>query len=109
MPATRRTTSCRGGVSLPAWPPGRPAPPATEYPHLGSAFAKLLGGEDSPLPGYIHITPRRAGGFGKQDSAFLGPRFASVTLPDGKPPANLLRPESLGEAADRQRHALRER
>jgi uncharacterized protein (DUF1501 family) len=89
---------------------GRRKEPAMEYPHLGSAMAKLLGSDDNPLPGYIHITPRAGGGgFGKLDAAFLGPKYASVTLADGKPPTNLLRPDSLSEAADRQRNELRER
>ena len=87
---------------------GRRPEPRTEYPHLGSVMAKLLGkGDDSPLPGYVHITPR-AGGSGKQDSAFLGPKFASVALLDGRPPDNLLRPDALSEVADRQRNDLRQ-
>jgi uncharacterized protein (DUF1501 family) len=87
---------------------GRRTDPATEYPHLGSVAAKLLGRADSPLPGYVHITPGGGGGFGKQDSAFLGPKYASVLLADGRPPANLLRPDGLSEAADRQRNEVRE-
>jgi uncharacterized protein (DUF1501 family) len=87
---------------------GRRMEPAMNYPHLGSAIAKLLGSEDDPLPGYIHITPGGGGGFNKQDAAFLGPKFASVTLGDGKPPANLLRPASLSESADRQRNLVRQ-
>jgi uncharacterized protein (DUF1501 family) len=86
---------------------GRRTDPAREYPHLGSAMAKLLGSERCPLPGYIHISPRGGGGFNKKDAAFLGPRYASVTLRDGKPPENLLRPASLTEDADRQRNELR--
>ncbi len=87
---------------------GQPQQPARLYPHLGSVMAKLLGSEDNPLPGYIHITPKGGGGFNKQDAAFLGPKYASVSLGDGKPPANLLRPESLTEASDKQRNAFRE-
>ena len=88
---------------------GRRQEPGTEYPHLGSVMAKLLsGGEDRQLPGYLHITP---GGstFGRQDSAFLGPKFASVTLGDGKAPPNLDRPANLTESVDAQRNALREK
>jgi uncharacterized protein (DUF1501 family) len=88
---------------------GRRQEPAADYPHLGSVMAKLLGPEDSPLPGYLHISPRGDSRFGKQDSAFLGPKYASVTLGDGKPPANLLRPDGLSAEADRQRHELRQR
>ncbi|HEX5271076.1 MAG TPA: DUF1501 domain-containing protein [Gemmataceae bacterium] len=87
---------------------GRRPEPRSEYPHLGSVMAKLLGDEDSPLPGYVHVTPRAGGGSGK-DSAFLGPKYASVALPDGRPPDNLLRPDALGEAADRARNDLRRR
>jgi hypothetical protein len=85
---------------------GRRQEPAMQWPHLGSAMAKLLGSEDSPLPGYIHVTPG-GGGFNQQDAAFLGPKYASMTLGDGKPPANLLRPDSLSEKADQQRNDLR--
>jgi hypothetical protein len=86
---------------------GRMPEPRSEYPHLGSVMAKLLGRDDNPLPGYVHITPRAGGGFGA-DSAFLGPKYASVTLPDGKPPANLLPPESLAASLDRQGNEVRQ-
>jgi uncharacterized protein (DUF1501 family) len=87
---------------------GRRQTPGERYPHLGSVVARLLGNEDSPLPGYIHISPRGdGGGFNRNDAAFLGPRYASVTLADGAPPANLLRPATLTELADSERNALR--
>jgi uncharacterized protein (DUF1501 family) len=86
---------------------GRRPDPAQEYPHLGSVMAKLLAPPDCPLPGYVHVTPKGGGGFGKTDSAFLGPKYASVSLGDGKPPANLLRPDSLSETADQKRNAFR--
>src|SRR5215469_3006356 len=35
---------------------GRRTTPGEQFPHLGSVAAKLLGREDNPLPGYIHIT-----------------------------------------------------
>jgi len=88
---------------------GRRQNPAERYPHFGSVAAKLLGNEDSPLPGYIHVAPRGESGFNRNDSAFLGPRYASVTLGDGQPPANLLRPATLTELADQERNELRDR
>ncbi|MBI2804178.1 MAG: DUF1501 domain-containing protein [Planctomycetes bacterium] len=88
---------------------GRRQNPAERYPHLGSAVAKLLNNEDSPLPGYIHVSPRGESGFNRNDSAFLGPRYASVTLADGNPPPNLIRPATLTELADQERNALRAR
>ena len=88
---------------------GRRPNPAERYPHFGSVAAKLLGNEDSPLPGYIHVSPRGESGFNRNDSAFLGPRYASVTLADGAPPANLLRPPTLTQLADMERNDLRNR
>jgi uncharacterized protein (DUF1501 family) len=88
---------------------GRRQVPAERYPHFGSVAAKLLGNEDSPLPGYIHVAPRGESGFNRNDAAFLGPRYASVTLGDGQPPANLLRPPTLTELADMERNEIRAR
>lgn len=88
---------------------GRRQDPAMQYPQLGSAMAKLLGTRDNPLPGYINITPGGGGGSNKSDAAFLGPRYASVHLGDGQAPANLARPASLTEAADKRRNDLRQR
>jgi uncharacterized protein (DUF1501 family) len=85
---------------------GRRQTPRESYPHLGAVCAKLLAPEENPLPGYIHVTPRGQSGFNRQDSAFLGARYASVTLADGNPPANLLRPPTLTETADSQRTAF---
>src|SRR5262245_30107952 len=86
---------------------GRRPEPGMTYPHLGAACAKLLGSDDNPLPGYIHITPRGNGGVNAADAAFLGPRFASVALDDGKAPANISRPGDLTAEADRARHEMR--
>src|SRR5262245_17076412 len=88
---------------------GRRPEPAMTYPHLGSVCAKLLGTKDNPLPGYIHVTPRGNGGINAADAAFLGPRFASVALDDGKAPANIDRPADLSADADAARHALRQK
>ena len=57
---------------------GRRPEPAIEYPHLGAVAAKLLGAERQPAA-RLHPRSRPAGGggFGKQDAAFLGPKYAS--------------------------------
>jgi len=88
---------------------GRRIEPGFEYPHLGAVCAKLLGTGKEELPGHIQIHPGGGGGFNKQDAAFLGPRYASVTVGDGKPPADLYRPAGLTADADRQREALRQK
>lgn len=102
---TKENEHGRGAVIMHT---GRRPDPAVAYPHLGSAMAKLLTPDDNPLPGYIHITPKGGGdGFNKQDAGFLGPRYASVTLADGKPPMNLFRPDALTAEADLKRQSLR--
>jgi uncharacterized protein (DUF1501 family) len=88
---------------------GRRRMPGERYPHLGSVMAKLLAADHSSLPGFIHIRPGGNSGFNRQDAAFLGPRYASVTLAEGNPPANLLRAANLSEEMDREGHALRTR
>jgi len=85
---------------------GRRQTPAADYPHLGAVTAKALAPESSAIPGHIHITPGGGGGR-SNDAAYLGPRYASISLGNGKPPANSGRDPSLAEAADMQRNALR--
>src|SRR6185312_7609465 len=76
---------------------GRKLEAGIEYPHIGAVAAKLLGRNASGLPGNIQVLPRGNGGFSKADATFLGPKFAAVTLGDGKPPADLLRPVGLSD------------
>ncbi len=85
---------------------GRRQEPVAEYPHLGAVGAKMLAPEQLPLPGHIHISSRGGGGPGS-DAAFLGPKYASITLGNGEPPQNTARPEGLSEASDARRNAFR--
>ena len=87
---------------------GRKMEPGIEYPHIGAVSAKVLGG-GTGLPGNIQVLPNGGGGFDKSDSTFLGPKFGAVTLGDGKPPADLLRPAALTDPADRQREEFRKK
>lgn len=88
---------------------GRKMEPGITYPHLGAVAAKLLTGSDSALPGHIRILPRGGSGFNSADAAFLGPKFASVSLGDGKPPADLARPGNLTSAEDAARDTFRKK
>jgi uncharacterized protein (DUF1501 family) len=88
---------------------GRKIEPGIEYPHLGAVCARLLGDEAAELPGHIQILPRGGGGFAKADAAFLGPKYASVNLGNGKPPADLFRPKELAPESDAAREALRKK
>jgi uncharacterized protein (DUF1501 family) len=97
------------GVGTTVMLTGRKPEPSITYPHLGAVAARLLGSADSALPGHIQILPQGGGGFGSADAAFLGPKFASVSLGDGKPPADLLRPGNLTPAEDDAREAFRKK
>jgi len=85
---------------------GRRQDPVAEYPHLGAVAAKLLAPETSPLPGHIHISPGGGGG-SSNNAAFLGPKYASITLGGGNPPQNTARPDSVTAAADEARNKFR--
>ncbi len=85
---------------------GRRQTPAADYPSLGAVTAKALASQDNPIPGHIRITPGGGGGR-SEDAAYLGPRYASIVLGNGNPPANSARDASLAETADQQRNALR--
>ena len=85
---------------------GDPKDRGVVYPFFGSAVAKLMGSGQSGLPPYVSIKPG-SGGFFYQDAGFLGPQFGALAFGDGKPPENLLRPDSITEADDLARNALR--
>jgi len=85
---------------------GRRDSPAQRYPALGSVISRLVAPPASALPGYVHVQPG-GGGVNKADAAFLGPKFGSITIGNGQPPANLLRPGDLTPAADQQRNDVR--
>lgn len=83
---------------------GRKQMPGTEYPHLGAVAAKSLTPEQFALPGHILI---RGAGPGKGQSAYLGPKYASVVLSDGKPPENSARPANLSAEVAARRNEFR--
>ncbi len=86
---------------------GRRAEAGIKYPEVGAVASNLLEKTNRELPGHVQITPGGGSGFSKEDAGFLGPKYASITLADGKPPADLLRPAILTSDADREREALR--
>jgi len=76
------------------------------YPYFGSAVTKLMPPNESGLPPYVWIKPG-SGGFVHQDAGFLGPKCGALAFGDGKPPENLLRPESLSDEDVKTRAQLR--
>jgi len=99
---TRNNDHGKGQVEMTT---GRNRMLGTDYPHLGAVAAKTLTPqEDFPLPGHILI---RGGGSGNGQAAYLGPKYASVVMEDGKPPKYTERPASLTAEADQRRNAFR--
>jgi hypothetical protein len=87
---------------------GRRQSPAADYPMIGAVAAKALSQSSNPLPGHIVITPGGGGGRGN-DSAYLGPQFASITLGNGNPPQNMARPGQFNDQTEAARHDFRRR
>jgi len=87
---------------------GRRQMPGVEIPTLGAVCAKSLTDDGNGLPGHIRISPGGSGGRGN-DAAYLGPKYASVSLGNGKPPQNSARPDSIAEAADQLRNGFRKK
>jgi hypothetical protein len=85
---------------------GRRQTPASDYPQIGAVAAKTLTSGESSLPGHILITPGGGGGRGN-DAAYLGPKFSSIQLGNGKPPQNTMRPENITEASETARQDFR--
>lgn len=55
----------------------RPMGGAIDYPVMGSVLSKWLKVPDSPLPGFVAVSPFRQGNLG---SGFLGPQFAPLMV-----------------------------
>lgn len=87
---------------------GRRQSPAADYPTIGAVCARAMTTDATALPGHIIITPGGGGGRGN-DSAYLGPKYASVHLGNGKPPSNTTRPSQVTEDMDAARQDFRRR
>lgn len=94
---TKEGDHAKGGYLMDT---GRRKTPAQAYPVLGAMMACALDakGGSGALPGHIVISPNGSGAR-SADSAYLGPKYASVTLDGAKPPQFSERPESLAENA----------
>lgn len=85
---------------------GRRQTPGASFPEIGAVVARAVTPDNSALPGHIRITAGGGGGR-SNDSAYLGPKYASVVLGNGKPPANSARPAAITPEADDGRQAFR--
>lgn len=87
---------------------GRAQVPGVDYPQLGAVAAKALASPEDTLPGHVQITPG-GGGQRSSDSAYLGPRYASIVLGGGSPPQHTTRPDSISDDSEQRRQELRRR
>lgn len=106
---TRNGDHGRGVVEMTT---GRTQMPGAEFPHLGAVTAKALTPADFTLPG--HILVRSSPGKRNVESefhkaAYLGPRFANLTIYDAKPPQLPERSAAITADADSSRQWIRER
>ncbi len=85
---------------------GRRQSPAADYPQIGAVASRMLTPQQLELPGHIMITPSGGGGR-NSDSAYLGPKYASVVLGGGSPPNYSVRPDNIPEDVEAHRHELR--
>ena len=83
---------------------GRNEQGSAQYPHLGAVAARTLAADGFALPGHILI---RGGGSSRSQAAYLGPRYSSVLLEDGKAPQYSELPSSIGVPMDDRRQAFR--
>ncbi len=85
---------------------GRHKTPGQTYPELGAVVARGLDSAELTLPGHIKVS---SGGSGSRnnDSAYLGPKYASISLGGGKPPANTERPKDVTETAEKNQNRFR--
>ena len=86
---------------------GRMTRSATEFPELGAVVAKGLERPDFPLPGHIATMVGGAGGRAN-NAAYLGPRYASVSVGAEKGGiVNTQLPEGMSVTVDSRRHDWR--
>ena len=86
---------------------GHPKNRGVVYPFWGSAVAKLMGSTSSGLPPYIWVKPGN-GGFISKYAGFLGAKYGALALGDGKPPTNLVRPDSISKKDAEERRKLQQ-
>ena len=85
---------------------GRRQSAAADYPQIGAVSAKMLNDESKGLPGHIVVAPSGGGGRGNE-SAYLGPKFASIALSGSTPPPHTLKPDGISDQAEQRRHEIR--
>ncbi len=79
------------------------------YPVLGSSVAHMLERPADLLPGYITMRRHHPQAYTDVgDAGFLGPKYEGVMIIDGKPSANIARPEAINAATAAARDRIRQ-
>ncbi len=100
---TGETSHFRGHYLLQS---GRTVP---GYPVLGSAVAHMLERPGDLLPGYVTMRRHHPQAYTDVgDAGFLGPKYEGVMIIDGKPPANIARPDAIDAATAAARDRIRQ-
>lgn len=94
------------GISTMMVRAGRMTRNTTDFPELGSVVAKGLERDDFPLPGHIHASPSGGGGR-TNNAAYLGPKYASVTVGAENGVINSVLPSGMSVSVDGQRNSWR--
>jgi hypothetical protein len=94
------------GISTNAVRAGRLTRTATDFPELGAAAAKALDRDDFPLPGHIFASAGGSGGR-QNNAAYLGPKYAGVTIGAKDGVINSVLPNGMTVSVDGQRNSWR--
>jgi hypothetical protein len=104
---TMKTEDANHSSGVPKILRGHPKNRGVVYPFFGSAVARLMGPTSSGLPPYLWVKPG-SGGFISKYAGFLGAKYGALALGDGKPPINLVRPDSISEPNAIERRELQQ-
>lgn len=85
---------------------GRHPMPGVSYPEIGAVVAKQMDDGGVSLPGHVKISPSGSGAR-SADSAYLGPKYASMSIGGDKPLANSVPPKDLTPEALKARDIFR--
>jgi hypothetical protein len=91
---------------------GRGRMPGADFPHLGAVASRSLMADSFPLPAHVLIRSSPGGRNVESEfhsAAYLGPRYASMALYDGKPPKFDDRPGEITDEGDLRRNEVRQR
>lgn len=84
---------------------GHKQSPTSDYPHIGAIMAKGLDDNTSPLPGHIRISS--GAGSRSSNSAYLGPKYASIGVGTNGGLRNSKLPGGMTATINDQRQAFR--